>query len=322
MVKLGMMKEASQKDHILIIEDSAATRILLKNFLSNMGYLNIHICDDGKSAITVFKQLVDSGQKPIVLLDYVLPDMDGHAIMTQLLEIKPDVKVILVTATEKTDVGVTELIRQGLYQYLEKPIRFENLKKIIQTLEDEKQFFKKEEALSDVLKKAEDLYQQIDFLLKSHKQISQAKIEEYVDAKGEQVSEHLDNLESKGKIIKLEDKREIACPQCNSVSIVHVFYCPSCKSSDFRLTKLLEHYPCGNISEEAKYKNDKCPSCKKELKALGVDYRVMENHYVCNDCDDVFSEISQHYICLKCENKFKQEEARWHSSPYYKTTNI
>jgi len=48
----------------------------------------------------------------------------------------------------------------------------------------------------------------------------------------------------------------------------------------------------------------------------------MENHYVCNDCDDVFSEISQHYICLKCENKFKQEEARWHSSPYYKTTNI
>ena len=35
------MKEESQKDHILIIEDSVATAILLKNYLNNMGYQEI-----------------------------------------------------------------------------------------------------------------------------------------------------------------------------------------------------------------------------------------------------------------------------------------
>ena len=93
----------SKKDTVLIIEDSVATTILLKNYLNNMGYQEIHICEDGKTGVTTFKDLVKTGTDPIVLLDFVLPDMDAKSIMTQLLEVKPDVKVILSTATEKTD---------------------------------------------------------------------------------------------------------------------------------------------------------------------------------------------------------------------------
>ena len=69
------------------------------------------------------------------------------------------------------------------------------------------------------------------------------------------------------------------------------------------------------------YQNDTCPNCKKEIKALGVDYRVMQNHYICNECDEFFPEISTSYICLKCENKFKLEDARWKSSMNYKIIN-
>jgi len=322
MVKLGMVKEESQKDHILIIEDSVATTILLKNYLISMGYQEIHTCQDGKTGIHTFKDLVKAGTDPIVLLDFVLPDMDAKSIMTQLLEVKPDVKVILSTATEKTDEGVTELIRRGLYQYMEKPIRFEKLKQILDTLEEERKYFEKDSQLKTSANEDEEMYKHIDFVLKSQKQISLTMIKQLVGGDEVKIESYIKDLESQNKLIKLENKREMSCNQCDSVKVIQTFYCPSCKRSNFRLTKLLEHYPCGNISEEAKYKNDRCPSCKKKLNALGVDYRVMENHYVCNDCDDVFSEISQHYICLKCENKFKQEETRWHSSPYYKTTNI
>jgi predicted RNA-binding Zn-ribbon protein involved in translation (DUF1610 family) len=88
------------------------------------------------------------------------------------------------------------------------------------------------------------------------------------------------------------------------------------------LGKLVEHYDCGNISEESTYKNDKCPNCDKEIKALGVDYRLMQNHYICNNCSEFFPEISTYYLCLKCENKFKLEEGRWKSSKNFKVVNM
>jgi len=313
----------SKKDTILIIEDSKATAILLKEFLKNMGYEDIVTSEDGKSGITTYKELQDASKKPIVLLDYNLPDMDARSIMTQLLGINPNVKVILETATDKSDAGITELVRQGLYQYISKPIRFEVLKEVFTTLEKEKQFFEKEDAMIQMLKKAEEeKYRAINFLLKSHKQISQAMIEEYAEFKGEDLVKYLDDLESKGKIVKLEEKKEIACRQCGSIKITQTFFCPSCKENDFKITKLIEHFKCGNFSPEASYVDNKCPKCKKEIKAVGVDYRVMQNQYVCNSCGEVFQEISSRFLCLKCENKFPFEEVRWVTSPFYKAIKM
>ncbi len=313
----------SKQDTILIIEDSKATAILLKEFLKNMGYENIITSEDGKNGIATYKELQDASKNAIILLDYNLPDMDARSIMTQLLDISPNVKVILETATDKSDEGVTELLRQGLYQYISKPIRFEVLKEVFSTLEKEKQFFEKEDAMVQILKKAEEeKYRAINFLLKSHKQISQAMIEEYAEAKGEDVVKYLDDLESKGKIVKLEEKKEIACRQCGSIKITQTFFCPRCKENDFNLTKLIEHFKCGNFSPEASYEDNKCPKCKKEIKAVGVDYRIMQNQYVCNSCGEIFNDISSRFLCLKCENKFPIEEVRWKTSPFYKTIKM
>jgi len=311
------------KNQILIIEDSKATALLLNDYLKGMGYSDIHICEDGRSGIDTFKDIHSKGSTPIVLLDYFLPDMDARSIMTQLLELDPNVRVILETATEKSDMGVTELIRRGIYQYLEKPIRLEKLREVIETLEKEKEFFAREDAQLTLLKQAEEeLYQQIDFLLTSHKQISLAMIEQFTESYSDEVSSYLDELESKGKVVKLENKRDICCNECNSVKTIQIFYCPLCKASDFKAAKLIEHYNCGNVAEARKYENDICPKCKKEIKLVGTDYKVLENHYVCNSCSDVFPDIGSHYLCLKCENKFKLEEARWKTSPYYKAVKM
>ena len=126
------------KDHVLIVEDSLAITMLLKNYLEKIGYVSIHACDSGTSAIQTFKELSEQDKIPIVLLDYQLPDMDARSIFTQILQIQPNARVILETATEKEDEGIRELIRIGLYQYIEKPIRFEALKAIFETLETEK----------------------------------------------------------------------------------------------------------------------------------------------------------------------------------------
>lgn len=315
------------KDDILIVEDSPAIGMLLKNYLEKLGYVQIHTCTNGLTSIETFKELVTLGKYPIVLLDYMLPDMDARSILTQMLEVQPNARVILETATEKDDEGIKELIRLGVYQYLEKPIRFENLKSIIETIEKEQSFFTKESEQVKILKKVVEqdqikLHDHIDFILKSAKQISLNFLEQLIGSSNESITSHLTELEKQGKIITLGDKKEIACNQCDSVKTTQIFYCPSCKSSNFRLGKLVEHYDCGNISEESTYKNDKCPNCEKEIKALGVDYRLLQNHYICNNCTEFFPEISTYYLCLKCENKFKLEEGRWKTSKNFKVVNM
>ena len=317
----------SSKDDVLIIEDSPAIGMLLKNYLEKLGYTQIYTCINGSAAIKTFKELVALEKHPIVLLDYMLPDMDARSILTQMLEVQPNARVVLETATEKDDEGIKELIRLGVYQYLEKPIRFENLKSIFETIEKEQSFFEKESEQVKMLKEAAEedqikLYDHIDFILNSAKQISLNFIEQLIGFSDKSIILRLNELEKQGKVIALGDKKEIACNQCDSVKTTQIFYCPSCKSSNFRLGKLVEHYDCGNISEESTYKNDKCPNCDKEIKALGVDYRLMQNHYICNNCSEFFPEISTYYLCLKCENKFKLEEGRWKSSKNFKVVNM
>jgi len=317
----------SSKDDVLIVEDSPAIGMLLKNYLEKLGYTKIHTCTNGSTAIEAFKELVNQSKHPIVLLDYMLPDMDARSILTQLLEIQPNARVVMETATEKDDEGIKELIRLGVYQYLEKPIRFENLQSIFETIEQEQSFFEKESEQVKTLKqeKQDDqkkIREQINFIFKSSKQISLNSLEQMIGFSDASITSYLKELADSGKIIRIDDKKEIACNQCDSVKISQTFYCPFCKSSNFKLGKLIEHYDCGNISEENAYENDLCPSCNKVIKALGVDYRVMQNHYICNNCKGFFTEISTDYLCLKCENKFKLDECRWKSSPNYKAMNL
>lgn len=315
------------KDDILIVEDSPAISMLLKSYLEKLGFTQIHTCDTGSGAIATFNDLVSQKKQPLVLLDFMLPDMDARSILTQMLEVQPNARVILETATEKDDEGIKELIRLGVYQYIEKPIRFENLKTIIETIEREKSFFENESEKIASQKQSEKdaeekVSEHIDFILKSANQISINKITQILGISNNSVTSYLKKLEEEGKIIQLGEKKEIACNQCDSIRTSQVFYCPNCKSSNFKLGKLIEHYDCGNITEEKTYENDTCPNCNKEIKALGVDYRVMNNHYICNNCNEFFPEISTDYICLKCENKFKLEEARWKSSVNYKVVNM
>ena len=173
----------SSKDDVLIVEDSPAISMLLKNYLEKLGYVKIHTCTNGSTAIEAFKELVNQSKHPIVLLDYMLPDMDARSILTQLLEIQPNARVVMETATEKDDEGIKELIRLGVYQYLEKPIRFENLQSIFETIEQEQSFFENEseQVKTSNQEKQEDqkkIHEQINFILKSSKQISLNSIEQ------------------------------------------------------------------------------------------------------------------------------------------------
>ncbi len=299
------------KNSILLIEDSQATCMLINEFLKKLGYQDVYICNTGKAGIQSFSEMVNKGVTPVVFLDFHLPDMKAGEIMSNILNIKPDARIIIETADGKNEEQIKSALRDGAYQYVEKPIRFENLKSVIKTLEEE------ERVIEDG---SVDSRKRIEYCLKSHTIISMTRLLEYSDTKIETVKDYLDDLKSQGKIKKIEDIKEISCNQCNSVRIALNFFCPSCKGSNFKQGKLIEHFKCGNVSIDESYKNNTCPKCRKEIKIIGVDYKAIDNYYLCNDCGDKFPEPSHDYICVRCNNRFSLDKARWITSEGLKTT--
>ncbi|HYL67359.1 MAG TPA: response regulator [Nitrosopumilaceae archaeon] len=302
-----------QKKNILIIEDSIAVAGLIQNFLKKLDYQNIQICNSGRSGIQVFEELVRANKMPIVILDYSLPDMNANDIMSELFSIRPDTKIIIETANERTDDSIKDVLRHGAYQYIEKPIRFENIKNTMEILEEE------DKSLEHT---SPDDHKEIDSLLRTSRRISLARISEYTGKKSDEVLDYLKNLTNEGKAISIESIKEISCNMCNSVKIGQNFSCPSCGKTNFKQGKLIEHFKCGNVSVEDSYKNNICPKCHKEIKIIGVDYKTIENYYICSDCGEKFPEPVIEYMCIRCNNKFKLEQAKWITSEGFRSTNL
>ena len=113
---------------IVVVDDSPAILLRIKNFLQQLGYDKIQTVSDGKSAINLISGLVKSKQNPIVLLDMDLPDMTGDKVAKTLLKSKPDMSIILITADEKSTPRVRKTIGLGSTAFVQKPFSINELK--------------------------------------------------------------------------------------------------------------------------------------------------------------------------------------------------
>ena len=303
------MESPIREKNFLIIEDSPAVALLLKEYLIKLGIEKIQSFENGKKGIAAFKKLVKTKNEPVVFLDYNLPDMNGFSVMTQLVKIKPDVKVIIETALERNEQSIKDVIAQGAYQYLSKPIRFENIKEIIQSIEKEQSLIEKND---------ENISEEVIHMINRNTQVSFAKISEFLNIGKEDFLPIISKLKLENKVMQVNDIKEIACHNCGSIKITQVFHCPACNGSNFKQENLIEHYNCGNVSPEKNYHDDMCPKCRDKIKILGADYKVLKNYYTCNDCSEKFQEIATKFYCLKCNTQFNMEDAKWETSFGYR----
>ena len=254
---------SEEKKEILIIEDSNAINILLTQFLERLDYKKIHTCENGESGIVKFKELVGAKNIPTVLLDYNLPDMNAFSVITQLLTIHPATKVIIETASEKTEEGIKKTIAYGAHHYLQKPIRFEKLKEIMDVLEAEEQEIE-----------TKKLHERLDDLLKSHPRISLERLSQYANADSQEVLPYLEKLESVGTVSRIDEIKEVSCNSCNSVKIAQVFYCPSCNRSNFKQENE-NAYICNDCGEKFSEPSSEllCLKCNNKFKAENVKWQ-------------------------------------------------
>lgn len=247
--------------------------------------------------------MVESGNVPLVFLDYNLPDMTGFSIMSQMLAIRPDVKVIIESAREKSEDVIKDVIAYGAYQYLSKPLRLEKIKEVVETLRFE------ESQIGD-----DDASKAIEKIVTNSTQISILRLAQYLNRSDSEILPHVRRLIADMKAVQIDDIKEIGCPRCSSVRTTQTFHCPKCRGTSFKQERIIEHYKCGNVTPASSYTDDKCPKCHIPIKIFGVDYRVQENFHICNDCSEIFAEILIEYLCLRCNDRFTLEHAKFFTS--------
>ena len=115
---------------ILIVDDQSSVRMLLREVLSADGY-HIEETDDGASALRLFASL----NPDMVLLDCVMPGMDGIELCRRLKELPgaQHVPVLMVTRLED-ESAVARAFEAGATDYVTKPINFAVLRQRVRYL--------------------------------------------------------------------------------------------------------------------------------------------------------------------------------------------
>jgi CheY-like chemotaxis protein len=106
---------------VLIVEDDFYNAKYLKEILANTGLTIIHTAY-GKEAVDIaLKQSID-----IVLMDILLPDIDGYEATSRIKQSKPAMKIIAQTAYALPEEK-EKAISAGCIDYISKPIKKEML---------------------------------------------------------------------------------------------------------------------------------------------------------------------------------------------------
>jgi DNA-binding NtrC family response regulator len=122
---LALVKEYAMKHKLLLVDDEETMLKYLSRFLIKMGF-DISTAMNGSEALEKIKQ-----QDFItVLLDVLMPGMDGIETLREIKKIKPMTEVIMLTGHASVQVAI-EGMRLGAFDYLMKPFdRDELIKKL------------------------------------------------------------------------------------------------------------------------------------------------------------------------------------------------
>ena len=107
--------------NILVVDDEEPFRRLLKKELTRKGY-RVETAPDGGEA----QQLLRDQVFDVILLDVVMPGVDGISLMKKLKEDPSSPPIIVLTGKATVETAV-EAMKNGAYDYLTKPYKFDEL---------------------------------------------------------------------------------------------------------------------------------------------------------------------------------------------------
>jgi len=102
---------------ILIVDDEEISLSSVSRLLRWRGIRNVEVCDNGRDAIRKIRET----EFDIVLLDLLMPDVDGLQVLESAKPYRPHTEFVILTAVDDIPTTV-KAIRLGAYDYLVKPV--------------------------------------------------------------------------------------------------------------------------------------------------------------------------------------------------------
>jgi len=110
---------------ILVVDDEAEICSFLRDFLTPRGH-KVETARDGPTAIDKIMLLAPE----IVLLDIVMPGMDGMKVLKEIRRIDAQLAVVMVTAVGHQEPA-TKCLELGAFDYITKPVDLDYLENVI-----------------------------------------------------------------------------------------------------------------------------------------------------------------------------------------------
>jgi two-component system chemotaxis response regulator CheY len=103
---------------VLIVDDAAFMRMMVKDILSKNGYEIVGEAENGLKAVEKFQEL-----KPdLTTMDITMPEMDGITAVKEIKKLDPSAKVIMCSAMGQQAM-VVEAIQAGARDFIVKPFQ-------------------------------------------------------------------------------------------------------------------------------------------------------------------------------------------------------
>lgn len=105
-------------NRILIVDDAAFMRMMIRDILTKNGYEVVGEANDGAQAIEKFKEL----HPDLITMDITMPEMDGIAALKEVKKLDPNAKVIMCSAMGQQAM-VIDAIQAGAKDFIVKPFQ-------------------------------------------------------------------------------------------------------------------------------------------------------------------------------------------------------
>ncbi|SDJ72230.1 response regulator [Sediminibacillus albus] len=116
---------------ILIVDDAAFMRMMIKDILSKNGFEVVGEAQDGAQAVEKYKEL----SPDLVTMDITMPEKDGIAALKEIKQLNGEAKVIMCSAMGQQAM-VIDAIQAGAKDFIVKPFQSDRVIEAIQKVLD------------------------------------------------------------------------------------------------------------------------------------------------------------------------------------------
>ncbi len=136
---------------ILLIDDEKSIRNVLKDILQHEGY-RIEEAADGEQGL----QKLASQPFDLVLCDIKMPKMDGLEVLQQIMQLQPDVPVIMISGHGTIETAV-DAVKKGAFDFIAKPPDLNRLLITIRNALDKNTLVKETRVLKKKVQRVQDI---------------------------------------------------------------------------------------------------------------------------------------------------------------------